>query len=71
MEFNQSGTVPSTLQNEEKADSWMKKGLVEEVSLELTFRSKFSVTAGNPGEVITESAEKITGSEVKRTCKRP
>ena len=44
VEFNQSA-----LQNEEKADSWMKKGFVEEVSLELTFRNKSSAIAGTPG----------------------
>lgn len=52
MEFNQSGTVPFALQDEEKADSWVKKGFVEEESLELTFRNKFGVIAGNPGKLL-------------------
>lgn len=47
--FNQSGTAPSALQNEEKADSWMKKGFVEKVSLELTFRNLSSTIVGTPG----------------------
>lgn len=47
--FSQSGTTPSALQNEKKADSWMKKGFVEEVSLELTFRNWSSTIVGTLG----------------------
>lgn len=48
VEFSESGTASSALQNEEKADSCMKKGFVEEVSLELTFRIESSVIVGTP-----------------------
>lgn len=71
VEFNQSGTVPTAFQNEEKVGSRRKKGFVEEVSSELTFRNKSNVVTGNPGLVFTERAEEITGSEVKSTVVTP
>lgn len=67
IEFSPSGTVPAAFQNEEKVDSWKNKGFVEEVSSELTFRSKSKVVTGNPGLVIAERPEGIIGSEVKST----
>lgn len=61
VEFSPSGTVPAAFQNE-KVDIWKNKGFVEEVSSELTFRSKSKVVTGNPGLVIAERPEGITGS---------
>lgn len=63
IEFNQFGTVPIAFQTEERTDSWMKKGFVEEVLIALTFRKTSYAVVGNPGLVIIESAEEITGSE--------
>lgn len=65
VEFSWSCTVPAAFQNEEKIDSLMKKGFVEKVSLELTFRNKSNVVTGNPSLVIIETAEEISGSKVK------
>ena len=47
VEFSPSGTVPAAFQNDEKVDIWKNKGFVEEVSSELTFRSKSKVVTGN------------------------
>lgn len=63
-----SGTVPVTFQSEEDIDRQMKKGFVEEVSLESTFRSKLNVDAGNLRLASTESTEEISRSEVNSTC---
>lgn len=62
-----SGTVPVTFQSEEDIDRQMKKGFVEEVSLESTFRSKLNVDAGNLRLASTESTEEISRSEVNST----
>lgn len=63
--------MPTAFQNKEKINSQMRRGFVEAVSSELTLRIKSSVVTGNPGLVITESAEESTGSEVKSTAGTP